>query len=67
MMRVLTLGELEAPLQAQRVGADCEFSGVNTDSRALRPGELFVALRGENFDNQGIVLKQQALGVGRRL
>lgn len=50
MMRALTLGELEAPLQAQRVGADCECSGVTTDSRAIRPGDLFVALRGENFD-----------------
>jgi UDP-N-acetylmuramoyl-tripeptide--D-alanyl-D-alanine ligase len=26
------------------------FTGVSTDSRTLRPGELFVALRGSNFD-----------------
>jgi len=26
------------------------FAGVSTDSRTLRPGELFVALRGEHFD-----------------
>jgi len=26
------------------------FAGVCTDSRAIAPGELFVALRGENFD-----------------
>lgn len=26
------------------------FTGVSTDSRKIRPGELFVALEGENFD-----------------
>jgi len=29
--------------------------GVTTDSRAVRAGELFVALRGENFDGHGFV------------
>lgn len=27
-----------------------EFTGVSTDSRTVREGEVFVALRGENFD-----------------
>ena len=67
MMRVLTLGELEAPLQAQRVGADCEFSGVNTDSRALRPGELFVALRGENFDGHDFLERASSAGAAAAL
>ncbi|MGL4564968.1 MAG: Mur ligase domain-containing protein, partial [Halioglobus sp.] len=50
MMRALTLAELVGPLQAQLIGPDREFHGVSTDSRTVRPGELFVALRGENFD-----------------
>ncbi len=29
---------------------DYEFTGVTTDSRAVKPGELFVALVGANFD-----------------
>jgi len=29
---------------------DATFRGVGTDTRSLRPGELFVALRGPNFD-----------------
>lgn len=32
------------------VREDFAFAGVTTDSRAVRPGELFVALAGENFD-----------------
>lgn len=31
-------------------GGGTAFAGVATDTRTLRPGELFVALRGENFD-----------------
>ncbi|WP_036859274.1 UDP-N-acetylmuramoyl-tripeptide--D-alanyl-D-alanine ligase [Porticoccus hydrocarbonoclasticus] len=29
---------------------DCEFSAVSTDSRHIREGDVFVALRGERFD-----------------
>ena len=31
-------------------GGDLALAGVSTDTRAVRPGELFVALRGETFD-----------------
>jgi len=31
-------------------GADVEFDGVGTDTRSLQPGQLFIALRGPNFD-----------------
>ena len=31
-------------------GPNVGFVGVSTDSRAVRPGELFVALKGERFD-----------------
>lgn len=34
---------------SQQVG-DAAFEGVSTDSRTLRQGNLFVALRGESFD-----------------
>jgi len=35
---------------------------INTDSRTVRPGEMFVALRGENFDGNSFAL--QALEKG---
>ena len=31
-------------------GADHAFSGVSTDTRTLKKGDLFVALQGPNFD-----------------
>ncbi len=31
-------------------GASVELQGISTDSRTLQPGDLFVPLRGDNFD-----------------
>ena len=46
--------------------AEGSFTRVSTDTRAIRPGDLFVALRGENFDGHHFVtaaLEQGASGV----
>jgi UDP-N-acetylmuramoyl-tripeptide--D-alanyl-D-alanine ligase len=43
-------------------GPNVLFSGVTTDSRALKSGELFVALKGERFDGHDFVA--QAFGRG---
>ena len=43
-------------------GGRVAFSGVTTDSRAVNPGELFVALVGENHDGHDFVA--QAIGRG---
>ncbi len=48
-------------------GADLDFRGVSTDTRTLKPGELFVALQGPNFDGTKFVrdaaLRQAAAAV----
>ncbi|MEH6609496.1 MAG: UDP-N-acetylmuramoyl-tripeptide--D-alanyl-D-alanine ligase [Halioglobus sp.] len=49
-MRPLRMSELVSSLQARLVGPDQLFTGVTTDSRSVQPGEIFVALRGQNFD-----------------
>ncbi|MDH3376877.1 MAG: UDP-N-acetylmuramoyl-tripeptide--D-alanyl-D-alanine ligase [Gammaproteobacteria bacterium] len=36
-------------------GGDVEFNGVSIDSRTTREGDLFVALRGPNFDGHDFV------------
>jgi UDP-N-acetylmuramoyl-tripeptide--D-alanyl-D-alanine ligase len=46
-----TLGEIAAACGgALRGAAGLEISGVSTDTRTLRPGQLFVAIRGEKLD-----------------
>jgi UDP-N-acetylmuramoyl-tripeptide--D-alanyl-D-alanine ligase len=54
-MRPLRLSELQEPLASRLRGADCEFAAVSTDSRTARPGDLFVALRGERFDGHAYI------------
>ena len=46
----MTLAEAAAVLAGTTSGAPARFDGVSTDSRSLKPNELFVALRGERFD-----------------
>lgn len=41
---------------------DVTFTGVNTDTRTIRSGELFIALRGENFDGHAYVQAAVAKG-----
>lgn len=46
----MTLATAATVLKGTVHGADAEFSGVSTDTRTLRHGDLFVALVGPNFD-----------------
>ena len=44
-------------------GGKCEytgnpdFAGINTDTRTIKKGELFIALKGENFDGHAYAAK----------
>ena len=44
------------------LGENTRFSGVSTDSRHVAAGELYIALRGENFDGHAFVAGAQAAG-----
>ena len=59
MMRV---SEAARALDSRYTGADVEFTGVCTDTRTIKRGDLFVALRGERFDGHEFVA--QAAGAG---
>ena len=59
---MLTSYQAAQALAAQTKGADVAFSRVNTDSRAVAPGDLFIALKGERFD--GHQFAAQALQQG---
>jgi UDP-N-acetylmuramoyl-tripeptide--D-alanyl-D-alanine ligase len=40
------------------------FGGISTDTRTIAPGDLFVALSGENFDGQAFAAEAVAKGAG---
>ena len=47
---MMLLSQAAQVLGARMIGADTRFTGVSTDSRRIRTGDLFIALRGERFD-----------------
>lgn len=54
-MNTMRLSRLAQVAGGQLVGADCELTSVSTDTRTLKPGALFVALSGPNFDGHEFV------------
>lgn len=50
MLKALKLSELTVALNGRLLSADASFNGVSIDSRAIRPGQLFIALAGPRFD-----------------
>ncbi|MDX2423453.1 MAG: UDP-N-acetylmuramoyl-tripeptide--D-alanyl-D-alanine ligase [Amphritea sp.] len=56
------LSELTGPLSAQLIGTDCDLLGVSTDTRNIHAGDLFVALKGDNFDAHDFVVQAVADG-----
>jgi UDP-N-acetylmuramoyl-tripeptide--D-alanyl-D-alanine ligase len=59
MMRI---SQAAHALGARYSGEDAEFSAVCTDSRAVKPGDLFVALKGERFDAHEFLAHAAAAG-----
>lgn len=62
MMEALSLQAIAAELGAAAVDADVAVARVATDSRAVAPGDIYVALRGERFDGHDFVAAAAAQG-----
>jgi len=61
-MSMATLAYVAEQVRGELIGEDRCFDRVSTDTRSLRAGELFVALRGPRFDGNAYV--SQANGRG---
>ncbi len=62
MIRSWNLTELAPLLDAQLLGADVSIGRVHSDSRSVQPGDLFVALVGDNFDGHEFLQQAQDAG-----
>lgn len=58
----MTLARAAAELGGAVRGADVRFDDVCTDSRTLKKGDLFIALRGERYDGHDFVAQAAAAG-----
>jgi UDP-N-acetylmuramoyl-tripeptide--D-alanyl-D-alanine ligase len=56
------VGLAAIPLNLTDAALATVATGITTDSRQVQPGEIFVALRGENFDGHEFVAKALAQG-----
>ena len=62
---MMTMSELEAVVNGKRIGANSGIMSIGSDSRQVVGGELFVALRGEQYDGHQFVteaLRKGAIG-----
>ena len=67
-MSMMRLQEAMAAMNGHLLGGDsaavgtCDISGISCDSRRIAAGQLFIALRGDNFDGHDFVAAAQAAG-----
>jgi UDP-N-acetylmuramoyl-tripeptide--D-alanyl-D-alanine ligase len=59
---MMRLSEAAAAVNGKLAGEDREFNAVSTDTRTIKSGDLFIALKGEHFD--GASFAEQAIESG---
>ena len=58
----MMLSECSVLLQGKLAGKDAAFSSVSIDTRTIKPGQLYVAIKGHNFDGNEFVDQAQEAG-----
>jgi UDP-N-acetylmuramoyl-tripeptide--D-alanyl-D-alanine ligase len=64
---MMQLSEAARAIPAELCGADCAFESVSTDTRALAPRALFVALKGARYDGHDFLAQAAAAGAAAAL
>lgn len=59
---MMLLSQAAQALHATMSGADVRFMAVSTDTRTIQQGDLFIALKGENFDGAKFVAQAAQAG-----
>lgn len=58
----LSLIEIADAVEGKLTGTDATINAISTDSRALKSGDVFLALRGANFDGHKFIEQAQQTG-----
>ncbi len=66
-MSMFPLSRAAGWLDARQIGADVVIENVGSDTRSLRPGQLFVALTGPRFDGHDFAAEAEARGAAALL
>ncbi|MBQ5310929.1 MAG: UDP-N-acetylmuramoyl-L-alanyl-D-glutamate--2,6-diaminopimelate ligase, partial [Oscillospiraceae bacterium] len=66
LKETMTLGEIRAAINAGNIDADEDIRvaarDISSDTRTIKPGDLFIAIKGENFDGADYAQKAMELG-----
>jgi len=60
----MLLSECALAVNGKLVGNDVAFSSVSIDTRALQPGQLYIAIKGKNFDGNEFITQAEQAGAG---
>ncbi|MDR3477556.1 MAG: UDP-N-acetylmuramoyl-tripeptide--D-alanyl-D-alanine ligase [Gammaproteobacteria bacterium] len=63
----MTLSELASILSTDSTHPDITFTGLSKDTRTLTPGNLYIAIVGENLDGHDYVMNAQKAGAAAAL
>jgi UDP-N-acetylmuramoyl-tripeptide--D-alanyl-D-alanine ligase len=58
----MMLSDCAEAVQGKLVGKDVAITSVSIDTRAIKPGQLYVAIKGHNFDGNGFVGQAEEAG-----
>ena len=58
----MLLSEIAACVQGQLIGDNVEIAAASIDTRAIKPGQLYVAIKGHNFDGNDFVAQAEQAG-----
>jgi len=60
----MLLSECALAVNGKLIGNDVAFSSVSIDTRALQPGQLYIAIKGKNFDGNEFIAQAEQAGAG---
>ncbi|QWF71031.1 UDP-N-acetylmuramoyl-tripeptide--D-alanyl-D-alanine ligase [Methylomonas paludis] len=58
----LALNDIATAVSGQLLGANFSVAGVSIDTRSLQPGQLYIALSGQNFDGHAFIEQAEQAG-----
>ena len=58
----MMLSDCAEAVQGKFIGEDAAFTSVSIDTRAIKPGQLYIAIKGHNFDGNEFVDQAEQAG-----
>ena len=58
----MMLSDCADAVQGKRIGDDVAIASVSIDTRAIKPGQLYIAIKGDNFDGNAFVAQAEQAG-----